>query len=935
MATRAGRGRACETAPVEGEVVGRDAELDRIARLLDSVGGGPAVLAFEGPAGIGKTTVWSAGVERARASGFATLTCRPTASEVRLSYAGLADLLVDLDPGVVDELPRPQGRALDAALLRADDDRMADPRATAAGFLSVLDRLAESSPVLVAIDDLQWLDEPTRRVVEFAVRRCTGPIAVVTTNRRGEGSGRTDELLLPRDESRLQRLQLGPMSLGALHHVIRQRTGRSLTRPSLTRITETSAGNPFYAVELARSIDSDATALAALPASLQSVVEERLHSLAAPVLHALLVASALGEPRVSTVAAAVGDQDALGRLGEAEDAGVVELIGGHVRFSHPLLAASVYSTASPTVRRELHRQLSGLVSDAEERARHLALSAVGPDPETIAALDAAAAQARARGAPSVAAELLDLARALGDDDPIRSIQAAHDGFDAGDLAGAQRLLEAAIAVMPPGPARAGALARLGMIRFEIAGSPDAATLCERAVDEADGDVGLRCSVALEAAFVLFNSGRGRDAQAVATRAVDDADELGDDGLLAEALACKVIIGFLLGDGTDEVSLARARDLEDADRRTHVVNQPLPLTGLIAWYSGRPDEALDVFAEVRQRCLDRGMEGEMWLMSAHFVAAACAAGKMETAHALVEELVEQARLVGTEQTDAFAQVARAQLLAWEGEVEAARAAGTKALAEFGEGQPATWPVLAYGALGMAELSVDDAAAAAEWLEPLARTAATVVGEPGAIPFFADAPEALIALGRIDDAEPFIELLEASGRRRDRLWARAVGARCRALVHAAQGRSDDATDAFGTALAAHEEMPQLRYDRARTLLQWGRLQRRTNRRRDARESLLEAAALFEEGGTAQWARNAREELERLGLRPGTDSELTPSEHQVAELAASGMTNREVAAALFVSPKTVEAHLGRVYRKLGIRSRAELGGHMARGAAPTSTN
>jgi DNA-binding CsgD family transcriptional regulator len=918
---------------VEGEVVGRDAELDRIARLLDDVGAGPAVLAFEGPAGIGKTTVWSAGVERARVSGFTTLTCRPTASEVRLSYAGLADLLVDLDPGTLDQLPRPQALALEVALLRADHDRMADARATAAGFLSVLDRLAESSPVLVAIDDLQWLDEPTRRVVEFAVRRCAGQIAVLTTNRRDEGSRGADELL-PRDERRLHVLQLGPMSLGALHRVIRQRTGKSLTRPSLTRITDISAGNPFFAVELARSIDPDAPPFAALPLSLQSVVEERLQSLDAQVLDALLVVSALGEPLVSTVCAAVGNDDAAGCLGAAEDAGVVELVGGHVRFSHPLLAAGVYSTASPTARRELHRRLRGLVSDVEERARHLAAASVGPDPETIAALDAAAAQARARGAPSVAAELLGLASTLGHDDPLRWIQAAFDGFDAGDLAGAQRLLEAAIDVMPPGPARAGALARLGMIRFQIAGSPDAASLCEQAVDEAAADVGFRCSVALEAAFVLFNSGRGRDALAVAARAVDDAEDLGDDGLLAEALACKVIIGFLLGEGTDEASLARARALEDADRRSHMVNQPLPLTGLIAWYSGRPDEALEVFTEVRQRCLDRGMEGESWLMSAHFVAAACAAGEPEMARVLVEELVEQARLIGTEQTDAFAQVARAQLLAWEGRVDAARAAGTRALTAFGENPPATWPALAYGALGMAELSIGDVAAAAERLEPLARTASTIVGEPGAMPFIADAPEALIALGRIDDAVPFVELLEVSGRRADRPWARAVGARCRALVHAAQGRIDDASEAFASAMVAHEAIPQLRYDRARTMLQWGRLQRRTNRRRAARETLQGAAALFQEVGASQWARNARDELERLGLRPGTQGELTPTELQIAELVASGMTNREVAAALFVSPKTVEAHLGRLYRKLGIHSRAELGGHMARGPAPTGT-
>jgi len=241
---------------MQGGIVGREPELAAVAQLLDGVAGGPAVLALQGEAGIGKTTVWAAGVERARESGFAALVCRPASAEVRLSYAGLTDLLGDLGPEAFERLPRPQHRAVDAALLRgADDDPASDPRAVAAGFLSALDVLARTTPVLVAIDDVQWLDEPTRRVVEFSVRRCTGPIATLTA-RRVEGEGSPADELAPRDPARRQAARLGPLSLGALHHVLKQQTGRPVPRHVLVRIAETAGGNPFFALELARSIDS-------------------------------------------------------------------------------------------------------------------------------------------------------------------------------------------------------------------------------------------------------------------------------------------------------------------------------------------------------------------------------------------------------------------------------------------------------------------------------------------------------------------------------------------------------------------------------------------------------------------------------------------------------------------------------------------------------
>lgn len=241
--------------------------------------------------------------------------------------------------------------------------------------------------------------------------------------------------------------------------------------------------------------------------------------------------------------------------------------------------------------------------------------------------------------------------------------------------------------------------------------------------------------------------------------------------------------------------------------------------------------------------------------------------------------------------------------------------------------ATFGAFVIEALGMAEPSVGSHEGGAERLVPPPRAMASAgVDQPVITLLLPDAIEALVALGRLDEAEPLVALLEAGGRKPEGAWAEAVGARCRALLLAARGDVDGASAAFEQALASHDRLPQLRYDRARTLLVHARHQRRCRQRRAARASLEEAARLFDEVGCRQWAGTARDELGRLGLTPGPGDELTASERRVAELAASGRTVREIAAVLIVSTKTVEAHLTRVYRKLGIHTRAELGRIMA---------
>ncbi|WP_083473443.1 AAA family ATPase [Frankia sp. R43] len=910
-------------------IFSRERELTAVTRLLDGVADGPAVLAIWGEAGIGKTTVWDAGVAVAVARGFTVLACRAAAAEVRLSYAGLSDLLAEVGAGNLASLPGPQRRALDAALLRGadteEDGPPAELRAVAAAFLSVLERLAGRAPVLVAVDDVQWLDESTRRAIAFAVRRCCGPVVTLTAGRDGDRDGdRADRRgeIRPRDQARLWHIDVAPLDLGALHHVLLENLGRSFPRPVMLRIAQASGGNPFYALELARSLEERGSALTGFPDSLRAVVRDRIGSLDPGVRQALLVVSALAVPRLDLVERVCGGVDAAESLGAAEDAGVVELSGGYARFTHPLLASGVYTEASPTTRRALHRQLSELVDDVEERARHLALAVTGPEAEAVRALDAAAGQARRRGAASAAAELLELAIGLGADETPRRVQAARDHLHAGDPVRARDLLEPAVDLLDPGAVRAEALALMATIFYQIDDYAQAVRTLRRAFDDAGDDPRLRAEIAVELQIALTNGGSVSDAQTYAVVAVQDAEQVGDDGLLAEALGASVFVRFLAGQGVDDVALARALALEDRNRRNHAMRWPALHAAMVHLWTRRVGEARAGLMAIRERCLQQGEEIGLWFLSFQAAAAALWSGDVETAQRLAVEVTDRALMIGTEHVRALALATQAQVAAWTGRVDEAQAAGEEAavsLAKFGMLPGA---LFAQATLGTLALSVGDHSAAGRWLAPAATAMAEMgVCEPACVPFLPDAAEALIVLGRLDEAEPLADQLEASGRGPDQTWAEAVGARIRGLLAAARGDLDAARSDFERALVVHDRLP-LPYDRARTLLLLGKLQRRRNERQAARVTLGEAVRAFDVVGARRWADNARAELDRLGSRPGPVDELTPTEERVAELAASGLINREVAAALTISPKTVEANLSRAYRKLGIRSRAQLG-------------
>lgn len=409
-------------------VVSREAEEQAVADFLTSASARPAGLLLEGEAGIGKTTLWLTALDRARELGFEVLVARAASAESVLAYAALADLLGEVDPSIWADLPNPQRIAVDRIMLHGDEtDPATDQRAVAAGFLAVIERIIKSAPLIVAIDDLQWLDPSSVRVVGFATRRLSGRVGVLATVRTGpdiEANASWLQMLRP---DAIRRIHLPPLTLGGVNQVISGRFGRAFPRPTMVRIHEISGGNPFYALEFARAIDAaEPGSETVLPDTLAELVRARVGSLDVDVRQALLAAACIAAPTVEQVAQATGEgaDRVIGLLEEAEDKGIVGIDGHLVRFAHPVLARGIYTGAATAQRRDMHRRLAGIVAEPELKARHFALAAATGDPDTLDARDNAAEMARVRGASAAAAELLELALTLDGDTPPRRIRLA-------------------------------------------------------------------------------------------------------------------------------------------------------------------------------------------------------------------------------------------------------------------------------------------------------------------------------------------------------------------------------------------------------------------------------------------------------------------------------------------------------------------------------
>ena len=906
-----------------------------VTDFLAAAGSGPAALIFEGEAGIGKTTAWLRAVAAARHSGFRVLAARVGQAESVLAYAAVADLLADVDGAILARLPDLQRLAIDRVLFRAGaDGPPTDQRVTAAAFATLVEAVAADAPTVIAVDDAQWLDPSSRAVLAFATRRLRGRLGVLVTERRdADGPASTSWLDLSTPD-RLTRMRLPPLSIGALHSMLVDRFGHGFPRAALVRIAEVSGGNPFYAIELARVIDSqEPAAQPVLPPTLAEVVRARTGRYTGETADVLLALSCVSSATVDLLARAADTttEQILTLLEDVETDGVIAIDGNRIGFTHPLLARGTYADATAARRRAAHRALATVEQLPELRARHLALAATTSDDDTLAALDAAAQSARERGAPAAAAELLELAIGLGGDKPLRVIRAAGDHFQAGDAARARVLIDGVLDEVRPGWLRAIALNLLGAAHIYDNEFLRATELLNQAVEEAAEAPAVLAQTLMSLTFArgmgAFADGADADGwveemMGTARRAVAVAEELGAPSVLSQALAMWVHTAFIHGHGVDEASLQRALELERPDDDAPTPSRASMVQALLSAWTGRLGAAGTQIETVRRTCLQRGDDRNMMAVESYRALIAMWGGEFDEAERIAAEAVRWAQQLGGEHVDVIPLTVRAAVAAYQGrrtEAEADCAIVLAAVQKSGSVRMADW---AHMTAGFLAVSRGDHEAAVDALQPLVDRLPRVPGiELMQGWFLPDAAEAMVALGRLDDAEWICDLLLSQGQRFDRAWMLATGDRCRAMSLAARGSVEEALAAVQRAMVEHDRLP-MPFERARTLLLLGQLQRRTKRKEAASAALAEALACFEAMGSQLWVLRARAELARTNVKKVAAEQLSPTEQRVAELAATGMTNRDIASALFISAKTVESNLSRVYRKLGIRSRAELG-------------
>jgi DNA-binding CsgD family transcriptional regulator len=898
---------------------GRAAESERVERLLaDARSRKSGALVIRGEPGIGKSALLAYAEERAEA--MRVLRCRGVEAESELAFAGLHQALRSIVDGI-DRLPAPQAAALAAALGLAEAGE-ADRFLIAAGVLSLLAEAADERPLLCLVDDAQWLDAPSVDAMLFAARRLEAePIAMIFAT-RDDDTGIAAARGLP--ELRLPRLDLGASAA-----VIDAHAPGSLAGDVRERLLERAHGNPLALVELAATLTPDQRGgeqplhELLLTATLERAFLGRVRALPESSQRLVLVAAA---DEVGDVGTLLKAAESLGiqqkALGPVERAGVLRATEDGVEFSHPLVRSAVYQAAPLADRQAVHRALAGALlgeGQADRRAWHRAAAAVFPDEDAAEELERAGERARRRGAPGATAAALERAAALTAEDERRAArlrEAAEAAWEAGAPEEARRLIEQA-APLAADPVLRGRIEQLrGTVEARRGVVLDGYAILTEAARQV-GDPVRAAAMLAEAATAASYGGdiggiaeAGRRAAALPAR--DEPAFVFDVKLLTGTAA---VLG---GDPARGVPLLReamalAEEIGDPSR--------LVRAGVAATYTGEDAAARACWTRAASEARARGALASLSFALEFVAAAEATAGQYATAFADASEGLELARETGLDRSAAMHLATAATVLAVQGREADCRRFAEEALAlaaNLGLGLAAA---VSSAALARLELGLGRPGDALVRLEALAE-AGPGSGHP-LIALFAtpDLVEAALRADRIERAQTALATFERWAEAARLPWALAVLARCRGLLSA--GRT--AVAHFEEALALHRE-GERPFDHARTRLLFGEFLRRERRRIDARPHLRSALEMFERMGAAPWAERAATELRASGetarrREPGAGGELTPQELQIARLIAEGATNKEAAAQLFLSPRTIDYHLRKVFMKLGISSRAEL--------------
>ena len=906
-------------------LLGREREQAQLDELLeDARAGRSRVLVVRGEAGIGKTALLDYAAERA--TDMTVVRALGVESEAEIEFSALLEVVRPL-LGLVDELPPAQAAALRGALGLAAAD-VGDRFAIGAATLGLITAAAEHRPVLVVVDDAHWLDGSSAEALLFAARRLDADrVAALVAFREGE-SHRLDA-------SGLDVLLLHGLDARSASAIL-ERAGQ-VARPVAEQLYRLTRGNPLALLELP-SVLSEAQLAGTEPlddplpvgVAIERSFARRAAALGEDERRALLAASLSTSSDLEPLEAALGE---LGlpeqALAAAVAAGLIRVSGARFEFHHPLVRSAVSQTAAPSERRLVHRALARALDggrDDERRAWHLAAAALGADEEAAAALEAAARRARERTGFSAAARAFERAAGLSPDDRDRARRlaaGAEAAWQAGSTTRATALLDEALGRTSDPRLCGGLLALRGRIEHltgPVASAQERLLRAARLLEPTDPVAAAAVLTDAAEAYVFAGEAAAGLAAAERARGLAPRDGGAEDVLAELALGEALVHAGRFDEAAGHLERGTATVLEDGERHDDPRLLARAVIGL--GYLERSDEARRLGERAVALARDRGAAGALPYALEALQWQTLRSGRWTVSVTLGTEARSLAQITGQSSVLAHVAVELGSVAAGRGrDEECRRLVGESFVlaASRGVGLVAPWGECVLGLLELGTGRVEEAAARLERVAAEQRARGGLY-DRDACPH-PDLVEAAVRLGDLDRAAAALGQLEQLAPGLSPRWRAPLLARCRGLLAA-----DDAFEPkFRESLDAHQELDDP-FALGRTLLCLGERLRRAGRRRDARVELRRALELFERLGATPWIDRTAAELRASGetLRrrdPEHDDELTPQELQIALLVAEGRTNRDVGAALFLSPKTIEFHLSRIYRKLGVRSRAEL--------------
>jgi len=906
-------------------IIGRDAALGRLRGLVDPIAQSGQVLLVIGEAGIGKTALLTDAAERARSAGARVLSVTGRESESRLAFAGLHQLLRPVLSSAAD-LPGRQAQALLGAFGLTADPGAPGPLLTRLAVLTLLADLSELSPLLVVADDAHWIDRGSLEALAFVGSRVDAERIVLLVGARGQAPP-------PGFDRGFPELRLEPLSAADAGLLLdgQPRVPRGQVR---LQVLGQAAGNPMALIELATVIADDPGASrrwAAEPLPLtdrlSAVITARFAALPEQARAALLLAAVADGPDLRVAASHGGGPDAAA-LTAAEQLGLVRVDRTGLQFSHPLVRSAIYHSAPFAQRAAAHRQLAeALHKQPDRQAWHLAAAAIQPDEQVASLLEATAAQAQHRGGAAAAALALERAAELSPDpaeQARRLVAAASAAVPTGQGEWVQELARRAMAVTADPALRLTARHDAAWALAWSGRRTAALSALISVAEEASRDLPALAWDALgSAATVAFQSGTPASRQAV------------DRALALLVRQCRPSCGEVQGIDVNVLRFWISASADPIGRRDQLLSDLRTMVGSpieepalwriasAAWLLDESDLAITLLQDAMRRLRAPGVQGTSGGSLTVLGWAYIDTGRWDEALDAAAEAAGIAEANNMGIVAASADVITATVFALRGDPGAARWHAARALAAVDPAECGLVAARARRALGVAAL------AEGSYLQAFTQLSG-LFGEDGA-PLHnyasylgvADLAAAAVHADRRMEGRDIIE------QALDRLGGQA-SARLEQLIARARGILADPANSeahFGKALAdpAGDQWPferaQLRLDHA----EWLRRRRRIN---DAKAVLTEALGTFQRLGARSWAERAQAELRACGVpvarapgEPDALEELTPQQRQIVHLASDGLTDREIADRLFLSPRTVGSHLYRSYPKLGVASRHQL--------------